>query len=208
MRGRCQCYPFKGFYSTKRITCRFGKAKVVTRRAKEKGLQEALAKMQVLLELDPQDPSLQTLHAITEIELKTDMKEHAKWMMKTAQLKWLDEGKQCPTYIFSNFEQQAIQRDVHAMRDEHGVLQTSWEGIANVMRNHYMDLLDKEVPLDEVALEKVLQAQVKTIPKEAQEAMEQPVTLEELFVVATQLNKQKVPGRDGLPIEFSLAVWD
>lgn len=34
------------------------------------------------------------------------------------------------------------------------------------------------------------------------------ISLEELHYVADQLAREKVPGRDGVPIEFYLQLWD
>lgn len=106
------------------------------------------------------------------------------------------------------FKQQAIQRDIHAMRDQDGNIRNTWEGIGDMMRSHFVSLLGTEVLPDEDALHEVLEAQTNIIPPDDAAAMEQPISLEELHVAAKALAKQKVLGKDGLPMEFFLALWE
>lgn len=42
----------------------------------------------------------------------------------------------------------------------------------------------------------------------AVETLEAPITLEELQDVAYHLAQNKVPGRDGIPVQFYLILWD
>lgn len=84
----------------------------------------------------------------------------------------------------------------------------SWEGIAEIMRAHFIKLLGTKVPLDEASLQEVLQAQTEGIPPIACEDMEKLILLEELHSAAKALAKQKVLGEDDLPVEFFLALWD
>lgn len=87
-------------------------------------------------------------------------------------------------------------------------MQTTWERIVDVMSSHYIKILGIEVPPNEVALLKVFEAHTKVIPKATREAMELPITLEELHKVAKAMAKKRVPGKDGLSMEIFRALWD
>lgn len=60
----------------------------------------------------------------------------------------------------------------------------------------------------EEAIAKVLEAQTIQILEEAKACMEKEITLEELFGVASTMAKNKIPSKDGLPVEFFLALWE
>lgn len=57
-------------------------------------------------------------------------------------------------------------------------------------------------------MEEVFAAQSEQISLEESEALEQDILLEELHEAAKLLAKNKVPGRDGVPVEFFLTLWD
>lgn len=61
--------------------------------------------------------------------------------------------------------------------------------------------------LNEEDIQEVLEAQTTRISDVEREAMEKEITLEELHCVAEQLSRNKMPGRDGLPVEFYLPLW-
>lgn len=62
--------------------------------------------------------------------------------------------------------------------------------------------------LFEEALERVLEVQTSKILEDATKALDALIKLEELGDATTKLAKGKVPGRDGIPVEFYLVVWD
>lgn len=92
--------------------------------------------------------------------------------------------------------------------DEQGTVQTSWEEIAWIVEGHFTKLFGERKEVSEEALERVLQSQTARIPQAAKEMLEAPITLEELYLAAKNLAKKKVPGIDGVPIEFYLSIWD
>lgn len=76
-------------------------------------------------------------------------------MMERARVNWLGDA-QCSKHICSTFKQKAIQWDIHALRDQEGKLHNTWEGIVDIMRSHFINLLGTEVPLDKDMLQEVL----------------------------------------------------
>lgn len=71
-----------------------------------------------------------------------------------------------------------------------------------------MRLLGTESPPNEEALKEVLKAQTQKISDVVVVAMEAPIKLEELFEAASKLTQNKVPGWDGMLVEFYLRIWD
>lgn len=60
----------------------------------------------------------------------------------------------------------------------------------------------------EEALEELLEVDSIMLSDEAKAVLKKDIPLKELFFAATQLGKNKVPGMDGLPIEFYISLWD
>lgn len=76
-----------------------------------------------------------------------------------------------------------------------------------VVRDHFVALLGTSLTLSETTLEEMLEQQSTKIVEADKEALEAPITLEQMCVVAHAMAKNKVSGRDGIPIEFYLALW-
>lgn len=75
-------------------------------------------------------------------------------------------------------------------------------------KKHFVNLLGTSSVLSQTALDRLLDKQTTKISVKAQQIMEEPISLAELHLAAQQLARNKVPNKDGLPIEFFLALWD
>lgn len=78
--------------------------------------------------------------------------------MEVAQLKWLKVGNQCPKSICATFKQQGTQKNILTLQNAQGEVQMSWEGIAQVIKEHLVSLVVTEVKPSEEALLEVLEA--------------------------------------------------
>lgn len=85
---------------------------------------------------------------------------------------------------------------------------SKWDGVVEVVGQHFVHLIRLSSKLIQGALEQVIKAQTKTILDIAIASLEAPITLEELQVVASKLSRNKVPGWDGIPAEFYVTQWD
>lgn len=77
-----------------------------------------------------------------------------------------------------------------------------------IAREHFVNLLGTAPTLSDEALEEVLAQQTKKIPLEDRNALEAPISLEEMHVATLAMARNKVSSKDGIPIEFYLAVWE
>lgn len=125
-------------------------------------------------------------------------------MMEAAQIKWLLTEGTCSPHICTSFKQISVQKEISSLKDADGCVKTAWEDLANITRNHFINLLGRSNSQSEVAIQKVLAAQTQRILEEARNAMEANITIEELHQAAKTLAKGPVPGKDGVPIEFCL----
>lgn len=121
--------------------------------------------------------------------------------------RWLKEDNQCPTFVYTSFKQQSIAKDIPSLRNEVGVLVPRWHGVSIIARNHFMNLFGNAPNIFEEAMEEVLGACQQQILEESRQALEKPITLEELGRVVDQMPRNKVTGRDGVPIEFYTETW-
>lgn len=71
-----------------------------------------------------------------------------------------------------------------------------------------MNLFGNAPAISEEAIQEVLMACQLQIPKESRRALDKPITLEELGRAVDQMPRNKVPGRDGIPVEFYVETWD
>lgn len=94
------------------------------------------------------------------------------------------------------------------MNDEEEFVQTTWREISEIARRHFVRFFGIDTPTSEEAMEEVFAAQTEQILERDCEALEKDITLEELHEATKQLAKNKVPSRDGIPVEFFLVLWD
>lgn len=198
----------KGLFESKRITRTFGKDKAKQRKEKQWTLQDKLTLAQVALEGDPQNAGLQATLAIAEVEMKDFLTIKTDWMLEIVQQKWLSVDNLCSTALAATFKQQAQQNEILSLWDEEGNIQTAWEELVGTTRRHFQNLFGTEDSLSEEDIQQVLEAHTTRILEAEMEAMDKGITLEELHYATQQLSQNKMPGREGLPIEFYLPLWD
>lgn len=92
------------------------------------------------------------------------------------------------------------------MKDKEGAIQIAWKEITNIIRRHFIKLFGTEEAVDKDAINKILEAQTTKISLESRELLDKDITLEELHYVGGQLAKEKVSGRNGIPVEFYLIL--
>lgn len=107
-----------------------------------------------------------------------------------------------------NFRQQSISNEVTKLRGTDGSIKTEWGDLVGIAREHFVNLLGTAPTLSDEALEEVLAQQTKKIPLEDRNALEAPISLEEMHVATLAMARNKVSSKDGIPIEFYLAVWE
>lgn len=108
----------------------------------------------------------------------------------------------------ASFKQEVVHKEIRELRAENGTIKSQWDKIANLARQHFVRLVGTPSEISKAALEEVLEAQIVCISEEASDSMEKKITLEELFHAASMMEKNKISGKDGLPIEFFLAFWE
>lgn len=92
--------------------------------------------------------------------------------------------------------------------DEHDNLQTDWEDIAATANSFFTNILASSQAKDTDAVDWVMRAQVEAITTDERDSLEAPLTQQELHDAAKALAKNKVPGPDGIPVEFFLHNWE
>lgn len=108
------------------------------------------------------------------------MEESTRWMMEMMQCKWLQNEGNISAHIAASFKQEEIRKEILQLRDEHGVVQSNWEEMANLIHRHFVQLVGMETPMSKAAMERLLANQSVKISYEACQSMEEKITLEEL----------------------------
>lgn len=94
------------------------------------------------------------------------------------------------------------------MKNSDGDIRKDWQELADIARQHFTNLVGVPTEGDEGAMEEVLRDQQGRISEASKEALEAPITLEELHRATINLLKNKVSGKDGIPVEFYLKIWE
>lgn len=118
--------------------------------------------------------------------------------------KWMKLDGKCGSSIYSSFRQQAIQKEITKLQDVDGNIHTDWADIVDIAKGHFEELFGTDVNLSEEDLEVLLSQQTNKIPIVARECLEKLIKLKELLATALIMAKNKVPGNDGILVEFFL----
>ncbi len=112
-----------------------------------------------------------------------------------------------PSKFFFNLEKKNGQkRFIHNLRSETGVLLSDPFEIRNRAVDFYRKLYESELFLDESDVS-VFYENLPQVPHELNSVLSKAVTLEELQKALQNMEGNKVPGIDGLPIEFYKTFW-
>lgn len=167
-------------------------------------LRSALSAAQIALQTHPQDTSYQDdLHRTSE-HLKEFEASKAEWI----KARWIQDGDKCSSLFFRSFKQMSKATEISAVINDDGAILRRWEDMAKEAVAHFEKLFSHVQEENPPALQQVLDSQMKSIDAAEQELMEKTSTLSELHVATKALSKGKVPGPDGIPLEFFIQNWD
>jgi len=99
-----------------------------------------------------------------------------------------------------------VQRTVHIMHDKNGSPQTSSLDILSVFVEHFKRKYDT-IPVSEECMMRLMDCNLSTVPDAANLALEEPVTLEEIYHAIKTWKPHKAPGYDGICLEFLKKTW-
>lgn len=118
-----------------------------------------------------------------------------------------EKSETCSAAFFSSIRADREKQIMTAVRDKQGRLVTETDEMLSVTTDHYR-LMFKERVVDVEGGRDFLDLLTQRVPPDIAQAMEAPLSLNELGGALRRMNKRKVPGMDGLPVEFYVVFWD
>lgn len=199
---------FKGLHGSKQITREFGKAKAKEKKLYETTIRAELQRTQLQLEVDPNSELFQQELAEAEGKVNEFTERQAQWSEESSQRHWASQGDKCSKAFFAAFKKQIVSKEIAELMGEDGIIYTGWEDLERITLQHFSKLFGVDHAVSEEAMLAALEPLTEQITQAERLAMEAPLTLDELHQAAKLMARRKVPGPDGIPIEFYLALWE
>jgi len=100
-----------------------------------------------------------------------------------------------------------VRRTLHTIHDKNGSLLTSSLGILRAFAEHFKRKYDT-IPVSGECMKRIMDCNLSTVPDSANLALEEPVTLEEIYHAIQTGEHHKSPGYDGICQEFLKKIWE
>lgn len=142
---------------------------------------------------------------ITKMKMSKLYRSFSRSIIFRSRVRYCEENEKCTRFFFKKMN--PGKKAIHSLFDINGVEQSSSEAVLGCAKSFYEELYDvKEIEGSwlEFYLSKI---DVKLSDTERQK-LEKEISLEELGRAVKSFKKNKVPGIDGLPIEFYDLFWD
>uniref|UniRef100_W5MP57 Endonuclease/exonuclease/phosphatase domain-containing protein n=1 Tax=Lepisosteus oculatus TaxID=7918 RepID=W5MP57_LEPOC len=141
--------------------------------------------------------------------LKQIRKHHerrAREFLFRARVEFLDHYETCSKYFFNRIRKRQEKRVFHSILATSGKQVTDQDGMLREAARFYEELFAEKV-CEREAAEEVLQTLQATLTEEERDNLGKPFELSELEAAMKSLKKGKVPGVDGIPVEFYRTFW-
>ncbi|KAL3687123.1 hypothetical protein R1sor_013432 [Riccia sorocarpa] len=146
--------------------------------------------------------------AQNDLMINTWETEKARWLQQHMDKTWEEEGERASKLFFSFLKARKKQTNVHAIRDEEGILHSSEKEILDLVVDYLSEILHEPQATHHQDLETydlLSKIQVQVTASKHKE-LQKNFTIDELHKAAKLLDK--CPGPDGVPLEFFLSLWE
>ena len=148
-----------------------------------------------------------------KIKLTLELKETEK--AKAAQIrsraKWVELGEKNNSYFLGLESVRAKTKIMEQLKDENGLILTNQNDIQRRQRQYFENLYERKINEDDMELKiDTFMQDCNNIPSlnvDDREALEAPLTEQELLTGLKELNNGSAPGSDGITIEFFKVFW-
>ena len=180
-------------YATRKKHSNYNKIKLLEKKLKEIEQQQAT---ELTLFRD-----YETQKWLIQKDLNELYISKTKGAMVRARANWIEFGEKPTSYFFNLEKSNAKRKDITKLRRVNGVEIEAKELILDELYQFYSDLYTEKntVTIEEDYLDNI---QIPQVKHEDQLMLNALPTLDEMEIAVKQLNQEKCPGLDGLPIEF------
>ena len=163
-------------------------------------LSEKINQYQSNLPLNQEDSKLMD-DSISELEERT--LQRVQGIMFRSKAKWYEEGEKSTKYFLSLEKTKYNSKTCYKMLQDDGTEITTQDQILKMQKEFYQNLysVDKEVNFNMPNTYGVY------VPEEIKMQQCQQITVEELQEAIKNMNNNKTPGEDGIPVDFYKVFW-
>jgi len=147
-------------------------------------------------------PYQSTLAELSKFDL-----EAARGAQVRSRIRWVEKGEQSSAYFFWLEKKRAADRRISALRESDGTIVSDIAGLCDFIPYFYSGLFASE-PTDVAARESLLNNICSTLTSEQSSFCDGLLSIGECCAAPLGMAKSKVPGSDGLPMEFYVKFWD
>ncbi|KAL7852903.1 hypothetical protein SRHO_G00186880 [Serrasalmus rhombeus] len=140
-------------------------------------------------------------------ELRALHERSAADSLFNARLQMAEENETCSALFFQRVRQAREERCFTSLIDSEGRACSDPARMMGIAHSFYSNLFSKR-GTDRETGEHFLSFLENSLPSAARDSLETPFSLGELTEVLGKMNRRKVPGLDGLPVEFYSTFWD
>ena len=202
------------FFGKVRRCVKFYKSFCVKRaqemKREEDELRKKVENSTVALQLDPSSTVWQhELAAVSEC-LQSFERRKVEGQRLRSSLKWKAVGDQCSKEFFQTHRARSNASHITELRDAHGQSHTSQEAMAQICSDYYQKLYTIRDSPEAVAgaQEAALSYLSDKIPAKTKQALQAPLSQEELRMALWDMCPGKSPGLDDIVVEFYKTFWN
>ncbi|KAI4890805.1 hypothetical protein NFI96_030933, partial [Prochilodus magdalenae] len=140
-------------------------------------------------------------------ELRALHERSAADSLFSARIQMADENETCSAFFFQRVRQAREERCFSSLKDSEGRACSDPARMMGIAHDFYTNLFSKRGTDREIG-EHFLSYLGNRLPSTARDSLEAPFSLMELTEVLGKMNRRKVLGLDGLPVEFYSTFWD
>ena len=140
----------------------------------------------------------------TREDLEDKIMERSRGIIFRSRVKWYEEGEKNTKYFFSLEKARYNAKTCYKLIDEEQKEYEQPEDILRIQESFYRNLYQEDSEVD-FTMEN--QFGIK-VPDEIKEQQNTQISLKELQEAAKEMNNNKTPGRDGIPVDFYKVFWN
>ncbi|KAL2906095.1 LINE-1 retrotransposable element ORF2 protein [Bienertia sinuspersici] len=169
--------------------------------------QQHLMQTQTLLHANPMDVDLMEQERAAQKMYKERNEAYMQFLKQKVKIQWIREGDENTTLFHNSIKKRRIQNNIYAIKDKHGNIQDSPNGIQEAFLDYYKDLLGSKLE-ERIEVQADIVSSGPVLTELQQNALLQPVSDKEIKQALFAIQGDKAPGPDGFGAHFYKHNWD
>jgi len=195
-------------YNIKKYSRKYSMNKCKEKKAGEQILNKQLQDAFVIFQNNPSQENSAALNTVQE-RIEKLYEKNVEGIIVRSRARWHEHGEKNSKYFFNLEKRNHIKKHIQKLR-MCGVITTDPFEILEAEKTFYENLYKSKrncCPQNELNF-KYEDLPIPTLSHELRQSGEGPISLEECTEVLSSFPLNKVPGNDGLPVEFYKTFWE